>query len=117
MNVLTKDVQIIESDGQPTFAVIPYKQYQQMCDKIAENELILEPDEIPHEVVSMTLSKKYSPAKAWRTYLRLTQNEAAKLLDMTQSALSQIENSERLKPETIKKLANAYQISTEQLDW
>jgi len=117
MNVLTKDVQILETDGQPAFAVVPFKQYQQMCKKIEEHELVLEPDEIPHEVMSMTLSKDYSPAKAWRVYLRKTQKEAAKTLEITQSALSQIENSENLKPETIKKLAITYSISTEQLNW
>jgi len=115
MNELTKDVQILESQGQPAFAVIPFHQYQQMCRQLCDLEL--EPDEVPHDVVKLSLGKDYSPAKAWRTYLRLTQNEAAELLGITQSALSQIENSENLKPETLKKLAAAYQISTEQLDW
>jgi len=117
MSALTKDVQILESNGLPTFAVIPFPQYQQICRKIEEHELELKADEVPHDVVKLSLGKGFSPAKAWRVYLRLTQVEAAERLGITQGALSQIENADSLKKETVDKLAAAYELYPEQLDF
>ena len=117
MSVLTKDVQILEANGLPTFAIIPFPEYQQICKKLDEHEVILGPDDVPHEVVKLSLGKGFSPAKAWRVYLRLTQVEAADRLGITQGSLSHIENSDNLKSETAKKLAVAYEIYPEQLDF
>ncbi len=76
----------------------------------------LEPDEIPHEVAGFMLEKGYSPAKAWRVYLRMSQKDAAKKLGISQAALSQIENNENNQRATLEKIAVAYGIHVEQLE-
>lgn len=113
MNALIDNVQMITENGKPAYAVIPYAQFKLLCKKIGE---YLEPDEIPHEVAGFMLEKGYSPAKAWRVYLRMSQKDAAKKLGITQAALSQIENNETNQRATLDKIAVAYGIHVEQLD-
>ena len=54
--------------------------------------------------------------KAWRTYLGLTQKNVAKMANISQSALSQMEkNNNELRSATLEKLAIAMGLSVEQL--
>lgn len=82
MNAPT-DIQIInDADGNPAFVVIPYAQY------VAQK---LEPDLIPHEVVSRIVDGA-TPIRAWREHLNLTQDEVARRLGISQSAFAQQES-------------------------
>lgn len=107
MSALT-NIQIIEQNGKPAFAVIPYDEY-----------LKLLPDEdvtIPHEVVGLVVKKGMNLVKAWRAYLGMTQAEVAKKAGISQAALSQMEKSEnKLRTATLKKLARVMDLSVEQL--
>jgi len=107
MSALT-NIQIIEQNGKPAFAVIPYDEY-----------LKLLPDEdvtIPHEVVGLVVKKGMNLVKAWRTYLGMTQADVAKKACISQAALSQMEKSEnKLRTATIEKLARVMDLSVEQL--
>lgn len=106
MNTLT-EVQFIEQDGKPAFAVLPYDVYL----KLIEEEVT-----IPHEVVGLLIKKDMNLVKAWRTHLGLTQAEVAKKARISQAALSQMERSEnKLRTATLKKLAAAMGLSEEQL--
>jgi len=101
-------VQIIEQDGEPAFAVIPYNDYLRLLPDVK--------DTIPHEVVGLVVKRGMNLVKAWRTYLKLTQAEVAKKAKITQAALSQMERSEnKLRSATLKKLAAAMELSEEQL--
>ena len=101
-------IQIIEQNGKPAFAVIPYDEY-----------LKLLPDEdvtIPHEVVGLVVKKGMNLVKAWRAYLGMTQTEVAKKAGISQAALSQMEKSEnKLRTATLEKLARVMDLSVEQL--
>ena len=107
MSALT-NIQIIEQNGKPAFAVIPYDEY-----------LKLLPDEdvtIPHEVVRLVVKKGMNLVKAWRAYLDMTQTEVAKKSGISQAALSQMEKSEnKLRTATLEKLARVMDLSVEQL--
>lgn len=107
MSTLT-NIQIIEQNGKPAFAVIPYDEY-----------LKLLPDEdvtIPHEVVGLVVKKGMNLVKAWRAYLGKTQTEVAKKAGISQAALSQMEKSEnKLRTATLEKLAHVMDLSVEQL--
>lgn len=107
MSALT-NIQIIEQNGKPAFAVIPYDEY-----------LKLLPDEdvtIPHEVVGLVVKKGMNLVKAWRAYLGMTQTEVAKKAGISQAALSQMEKSEnKLRTATLKKLARVMDLPVEQL--
>jgi len=101
------DVQIIEQDGEPAFAVIPYDVYLKLFPEEAT---------IPHEVVGLVIKKDMNLIKAWRTHLGLTQADVAKAAKISQAALSQMEKSEnKLRTATLKKLARAMGLSEEQL--
>jgi ribosome-binding protein aMBF1 (putative translation factor) len=107
MNIPT-NIQTINQDGKPAFAVIPYKDFLRLVKA--------ERPTIPHKVVGIVIKKGYTLVRSWREYLGLTQKEVAKRMGITQAALSQMESGEKvLRKETIKKLAAALNIKMEQL--
>jgi DNA-binding XRE family transcriptional regulator len=102
------DVQFIEHGGKPAFAVIPYEEYLKL--------LPTQEPSIPHEVVGLVIKKDMNLVKAWRIHLGLTQKEVAKRAGISQAALSQMErNDNRLRTATLEKLAEAMDLSIEQL--
>ena len=103
------NVQIIEQNGVPVFAVIPYDEYLRVFN---------DPDgeTIPHEVVGLIIKKGYNLIKAWRIHLGMTQKQVAKKAGITQAALSQMERTEQTnRTATLDKLAFAMGLSIEQL--
>jgi DNA-binding XRE family transcriptional regulator len=107
MKTLT-NIQYIEQNGKPVFAVIPYDEYL----KLLPSEDVT----IPHEVVGLVIKKGMNLVKAWRTHLGLTQSEIAKKTGITQAALSQMEKTENtLRTATLEKLARAMNLTVEQL--
>lgn len=104
------NVQIIEHNGVPAFAVIPYGEYLKLVPP-DDN------DYIPHEVVGLIVKKGYNTVKAWRVHLKLTQKEVAEKAGITQSALSQMESSDNeMRTATLEKLAAALGVSVGQLE-
>ena len=102
------NIQYIEQNGKPVFAVIPYDEYI----KLLPSKDVT----IPHEVVGLVIKKGMNLVKAWRTYLGITQSEIAKKAGITQAALSQMENTENtLRTATLEKLAKAMGLSVDQL--
>lgn len=68
------DVQIINNRlGLPEFAVLPYSEYLKLVNK---KEINTE-NVVPSNVVDMVFIKGYSPTKAWRIHLGLSQEEVA----------------------------------------
>jgi len=109
MNVLTEklDWQVIEKDGKPAFAVLPYEQYL----TLVSNEPVF-----PNEVIGLEI-KFDNIIKAWREYLKITQKDLAARVGITQAALSQMEKP-GAKPHgaTLKKIAEAMKIAPELLE-
>jgi DNA-binding XRE family transcriptional regulator len=102
------NVQIIEQNGIPAFAVIPYEEYIELFSE--------EEDTVPHEVVGLIIKKGYNLVKAWRIHLGLTQKEVAGKAGITQAALSQMERAENPnRTATLEKLASAMGLSAEQV--
>ncbi len=102
------NVQFIEQNGKPAFAVIPYNEYLKY--------LLGEDVTIPHEVVGLVVKKGMNLVKAWRTHLGMTQTEVAERAAISQAAFSQMEKSEnKLRTATLEKLADAMDLSVEQL--
>jgi len=105
------NVQVINRNGKPEYAVVPYIEYLRLLDK-AEDSTAL----IPHEVVERVIEKEFNLLKAWRKHLGLTQKEVAKKAGITQSALSQMERMEtNHRTATLEKLARAMGIEASQL--
>ena len=108
MNELT-NVQFIEQNGKPAFAIIPYDDYLKLVPH--------EESTIPHEVAELVVKKNINLVKAWRKYLGLTQAEVAKKAGISQAALSQMEKKENtLRTGTLEKLAKAMDLTIDQLE-
>jgi DNA-binding XRE family transcriptional regulator len=109
MNVHT-DIQIIhDRNGAPAFVVLPYADWLASRDRL-ENL-------VPNEVVNLTFDHDWSPMRAWREHLGLTQAEVAARANMTQGAYAQMENSAKPRRASLKKIAHAMGLTVEQLDF
>lgn len=114
--------QIIEKNGRPEFAVIPYKDYQHFLE-LLEDEVdaraVAEFHEsyaagreflVPDEIVRRELAGE-SPIKLWREHRGLTQQELAKLAGISKPYLSQIETGKRQGTvETLSALARSLDV-------
>ena len=109
MNAHT-EIQIIHGqDGTPAFAVVPYADWLVIRDK--EYSLV------PNEVVNLVFDREWTPMRSWREHLGLTQAEVAVRAGVTQAAYAQMETVERPRLATIKKIAHALGITSEQLNF
>jgi DNA-binding XRE family transcriptional regulator len=110
MSAHTPDsVQIIEKDGHPIFAVIPYEDYLNLLPKDERTT-------VPHEVVGLVVKEGMNLVRAWRQYLGLTQAEISRRAGISQAALSQMERADnKLRNSTLEKLARAMGLSIDQL--
>jgi DNA-binding XRE family transcriptional regulator len=99
------NIQIIEHNGVPEYAVVPYNEWEAIRDRLEELEDIRDARTIsaaiaageetyPHEFVKR-LSSDESPLKVWREYRKLTLTTLAKACGVSVPALSQIENGKR----------------------
>ena len=105
--------QVITQNGKPAFAVIPWDEYQKLLHNQADTN---EADVwFPNEVVKANV-RGDSLIKAWREYFGLTQADLASKTGMKQPALARLENSDaKIRKSTLTKLAEAMNISIEQL--
>lgn len=106
------EAQIINQDGRPAFAVIPWGEYQRMLGKEEADVWF------PNDVVKAT-SRGDSLIKAWREHFGLNQEALAATAGMKQSALARLEKTAADKPPrpaTLARLAKAMNITVEQLE-
>jgi len=99
-------VQIIERNGKPEWAVIPYKAYLQLVEQAEALQDLRDYDSakealnrgeeelIPEEVVYALLDGK-NPIKVWREYRGLSQSQLAKAAGISVAYLSQLETGKR----------------------
>jgi len=100
------NVQIIEKNGQPEWAIIPYKEFELIQEAIEDAEDIRDIEEnlkaihedkeivIPGEITFAILDGG-NPIRVWREYEKIKLNELAKKVGISASYLSQIENGKR----------------------
>lgn len=105
------DVQIINQDGKPAFAVLPYDQYLALKNQHDDAGVY-----IPHEVVGLCVQKGLSLLAAWRTFNGMSQGELAARMGVSQPAVAQMEKAgSRLQKRTLVKAASALGVRPEQL--
>ena len=120
-------IQIIEKDGKPEWAVIPYDEYIKIRELIEDIEdkrdieeyfkLIESGEEqaIPGEV-TFAILEGVNPIRAWREYKQIKVRELAKQAGITSSYLSQIERGKRNPTiDTLKAIAEALAVDIEML--
>lgn len=120
-------IQIIERDGNPEWAVIPYKEYLRL---VAEAEMLQdvrdydttleaikkgEEETIPAKVVYAVLDGE-NPIRVWREYRGLTQHQLAETAGISTPYLSQLESGKRTgSTEVISAIANALGLTLEDI--
>ena len=99
-------VQIIEKNGQPEWAVLPYEEYQRLVTEAEMLQDIRDYDEvklalvngeeelIPSEVTYALLDGE-NPIRVWREYRGLTQQQVAAEAGISKPYLSQLESGQR----------------------
>jgi DNA-binding XRE family transcriptional regulator len=120
-------VQIIEKNGQPEWAVVPYEEYQRLLEEAEMLQDIRDYDEvklalangdealIPSEVTYALLDGE-NPIRVWREYRGLTQQQVAAQAGISKPYLSQLESGQRKgTTEVLSALANALHISLDDL--
>jgi predicted transcriptional regulator len=100
------NVQIIEKNGKPEWAVIPFSEYEKLQGAMENAEDVLNIEEnvkavregreitIPGEITFAVLDGM-SPIRAWREYRQIKMGELAKKIGISPAYLSQIENGKR----------------------
>ncbi len=121
-------IQIIEKNGKPEYAVLPFEEYRQLLElaeeaeeiragKRASAELAAGKDElIPAEVVERLFEKGESPLSVWREYRGLTQEQLAQAAGVGKSYISQIESGRKTGSVTVlKRIARVLDIDLDDL--
>jgi DNA-binding XRE family transcriptional regulator len=124
---MKEEIQIIERNGKPEWAVLPYEEYLQLLDQSELLEDIRDFDAInaaiecheeeliPAEVVYAILDGA-NPIKVWREYRELTQQQLADTTGISKPYLSQIETGKRAgTTEILSAIAKALDVSLEEL--
>jgi DNA-binding XRE family transcriptional regulator len=98
-------VQVIEKNGRPEWAVIPYEQYerfveaQEMLDDVkafdAAKQQIAGGEELVPSTVTYAILDGGNPIRVWRTYRGLTQQQLADRVGISKPYLSQLESGKR----------------------
>ena len=115
------NAQIIERNGKPEWAVIPYGDYVKIEALLEDAEDIRDIEEsinsnevaIPGEV-TFAIVDGIHPIRAWRDYQKMTIRKLAEKAGISAAYLSQIEGGKRNPTiETLKNIANALDIDVE----
>lgn len=124
---MKENIHILERDGKPEWAVVPYEDYLKLLEEAemledirdydaAKAELEKGEDElIPAEVVFAILDGA-NPIKVWREYRGLTQQQLADKVKISKAYLSQIETGKRKgSTENLSAIAKALDISLDDI--
>ena len=98
-------VQVIERDGKPEWAVIPYEEYQRLVEEAEMlqdvrayddgKKAIAEGEELIPSEVTYAILDGGNPVRVWREHRGLTQQQLAEGVGISVPYLSQIESGKR----------------------
>jgi len=124
---MKENIQLIERDGKPEWAVLPYEDYLKLLEQAemledigdydaAKAELEKRENElIPSEVVFAIIDGE-NPIKVWREYRGLTQQQLADAAGISKPCLSQIETGKRKgSTEILSAIAKALDVSQDEV--
>ena len=119
--------QIIEKNGKPEWAVIPYSEYQRLYEALEDAEDIRDIEEhlsvikqeseitVPGEV-TFAILEGIHPVRAWREYKKIKIKDLAAQVGISPAYLSQIETGKRNPTiDTLKGIAGKLNIEVEML--
>ena len=95
-------VQVIEKEGKPEFAVLPYEEYETLLERLEDledtrdlQEYLANPGESFPAAFANRLLEGKNPIKLWREYRGMTQGALAEKVKVTVAHISQIESGKR----------------------
>lgn len=99
-------VQIINREGKPEWAVLPYDEYLELIEQAemaedtqdydnAKNALANGSEELIPSSVVFALARGENPIRVWRDYRKLTLQQLAELVSISVPYLSQLETRKR----------------------
>jgi DNA-binding XRE family transcriptional regulator len=95
-------VQVIEKEGKPEFAVLPFQEYETLLERLEDledardlQEYRANPDESLPAAFADRLLEGENPIKLWREYRGMTQRGLAERVKVTVAHISQIESGKR----------------------
>jgi DNA-binding XRE family transcriptional regulator len=98
-------VQVIEKDGRPEWAVIPYEEYERLVEEAEmlqdvrnydeAKKAIAEGEELVPSEVTYAILDGGNPVRVWRKYRGQTQQQLAAAAGISVPYLSQIESGKR----------------------
>jgi DNA-binding XRE family transcriptional regulator len=120
-------VQLIERNGQPEWAILPYEDYLRLVkqaelledsqdyDRIKSAVESGDEEVLPSEIV-YALADGENPVKVWREYRKLTQEQLAGTAKISAPYLSQIETGKRkASTKVLVAIAGALQVNVDDL--
>lgn len=108
------EYQKIEYNGKPAYVLVPWEEWKRIKKLIDAQKAGT--SGIPQEVVEAHILRNDSIIKAWREHLGITQNQLAKHLGISQSAVVKFERPEsRPRKATLQKVAAALDLNINQL--
>lgn len=124
---MNTSVQVIERDGKPEWAVLPYDVYLQLAEEAEMLQDIRDYDTvkvaiergeeelIPSEVTFALLGGE-NPIKVWREYRGMTQQQLAEAVGISKPYLSQIETQKRTgRTKVLQAIAKALKITLDDI--
>jgi DNA-binding XRE family transcriptional regulator len=98
-------VQVIERDGKPEWAVVPYEEYERLVEAAEmlqdvrtydeAKKAIAEGEELVPSKVTYAILDGGHPVRVWREHRGLTQQQLATAVGISVPYLSQIESGKR----------------------
>ncbi len=95
-------VQVIEKEGKPEFAVLPFEEYEMLLERLEDledardlREYRTNPGESFPTAFADRLLEGENPIKLWREYRGMTQGALAEKVKVTAAHISQIESGKR----------------------
>ena len=117
-------IQIIEKNGKPEWAVLPYKEFENLMEaaEMAEDGRDLnkfheqdDGERIPAEIVNRILDGEH-PIKVWREFNGMTQEMLARKTGISKAYISQLERRKRLgRADVLKSIAAALNLAVDDL--
>lgn len=122
------NVQIIENDGRPEWAVIRYEDYLGILERLedlndiraydqAKSELAQGTDEVIPTVIFDRLSSGENPLRVWREYRGMTQQTLADAAGVGKSYISQLESGTKTGAvRTLRSFAKVLKLDVDDLE-
>ena len=119
-------VQVIEKDGKPEWAVLPYEEYERLVEAAemlqdvraydeAKKAMAAGEERVPSEVTYAILDGA-NPVRVWREHRRISRKRLAEASGLSTSYLSQIESGKRKpSPEALTAIAKELGLEPDEL--